>query len=272
MKENRFQRLIMRSVVFVAIFSLLMISFLDRRTVYAKQGSENNLQIFSSQLTRQQRLLYEKFDEQDTLPIIVQIDTSFRPGLELLDSKSAETQQAAIKSTQEALLFSLKEYKLDLVHSFQFIPFMAMHVDRTAFEALTQSKLVTNIEEDIVVKATLTESVPLIQAPLVWDMGYTGTGQAVAILDTGVDKTYPMLSGKIVSEACYSTNGDDTYSLCPGGVSELTANNSAMPYLGICPIGKCDHGTHVSGIAAGTIGVAKNSKIIAIQVFHLDIW
>lgn len=44
-----------------------------------------------------------------------------------------------------------------------------------------------------------------------------------------------------------------------------------MPYSGTCPVGACDHGTVVAGIAAGTnatfSGVAKDATLIAIQVF-----
>jgi subtilisin family serine protease len=32
-----------------------------------------------------------------------------------------------------------------------------------------------------------------------------GTGQVIAILDTGVDKTHPFLANKVVAEACFST-------------------------------------------------------------------
>ena len=83
----------------------------------------------------------------------------------------------------------------------------------------------------------------------------------MAILDSGVDKNHPFLAGKVVSEACYSSN------LCPGGATQTTAVGSAAPCADIC-----SHGTHVAGIAAGRgvafSGVAKDATIIAIQVFH----
>ena len=61
------------------------------------------------------------------------------------------------------------------------------------------------------------------------------------------------------------------------GVTESTAEGSAMPYGGICPAGECDHGTHVAGIVAGRRGilgspgpgVAPEAGIIAIQVFSM---
>jgi len=152
---------------------------------------------------------------------------------------------------------------------------MALQVDRAAFEALQKNPNVIGIEEDVLMKPMLQQSVPLIGADDVWLEGVTGAGQVVAILDTGVDKNHPALAGKVVEEACYSTTDavEGTTSLCPGGVQETTAENSALPYETNCPIGSCDHGTHVAGIVAANNdviqGVAKDAKLIAIQVFSL---
>jgi hypothetical protein len=47
----------------------------------------------------------------------------------------------------------------------------------------------------------------------------------VAILDTGVQKSHPALLGKVISEACYSSNvpTQGASSLCPGGATSSTA-------------------------------------------------
>ena len=93
-------------------------------------------------------------------------------------------------------------------------------------------------------------------------------GEGLRIKSGMADKTHPFLTGKVVSEACYSTNSSGSSSLCPGGVSASTSSGSAMPCTGV--VG-CDHGTHVAGIAAGKSasfsGVAKDANLIAMQVF-----
>lgn len=130
------------------------------------------------------------------------------------------------------------------------------------------SATVLGIEEDDSAPPSLAKSVPAIGAPAAWASGYTGAGQTVAILDTGVDKPHPFLATKVISEACYSTT-DPTRSissLCPGGISASTEAGSGVN----CPSG-CNHGTHVAGIAAGKgesfSGVAKEATILAIQIF-----
>ena len=143
-----------------------------------------------------------------------------------------------------------------------------MEVDEAALESLATDPEVLTIEENLAVKPLLENSTLLIGAPHAWDQGYAGSGQTIAILDTGVDKDHLFLSGKVVSEACYSGSGGGT-SLCPEGVRESILPGSGAP----CPssLSDCFHGTAVAGVAAGQgtefSGVARDARIIAIQVF-----
>ena len=85
-----------------------------------------------------------------------------------------------------------------------------------------------------------------IQAPTLWAMGYTGYGQSVFVIDTGVDSTHPALSEKYRS---VQMSGIPAWFDADLGTDEPT----------YCD----DHGTHVLGTILGldpngsdTIGVA----------------
>ncbi len=192
----------------------------------------------------------------------------YQPEGLLHDSPSIEQQRAAIAQAQAAFL---ERHAITNAVAFPFIPFIALNADARLLEALRADPDVTSVEEDTPMPPTLAESGPLVGANYAWANGYTGAGQTIAILDTGVDKTHPFLSGKVVSEACYSNAGGagGGLSLCPGGVVSSTAVGSGVN----CPasISGCDHGTHVAGIAAGRgasfSGIAKDANVIAIQVF-----
>jgi len=230
------------------------------------------------------KIIKEEFDklknkagEGYTVPVIIGLKTNFIPEGKMSFS-GVEFQKTKIKLDQDALVEFLSNYKLNKVHKFEHVPFIAMTIDKKSLERLESSPLIATISEDVVFKPTLTDSVHIVGASTAWDDGFSGQGQTIGILDTGVDKNHSFLSGKVVSEACYSSTvpddpatnqNEESFSVCPGGVPGVTGSGTGLP----CSIIGCDHGTHVAGIAAGndiTIsGVAKDASIIAIQVFSI---
>lgn len=209
--------------------------------------------------------LLAKARAQGRVPIIVGLRIPGQPpNVDMSNPRAVADQRAAIAQTQDALLNSLAAHNVTEVKKFAYVSFMAMTVDATALQALQADPQVTSIEEDIAVPPLLTESIPLIQAHYDHILNYTGSGQTIAVLDTGVDRFHPALAGKVVSGACYSSNNatDNATSLCPGGATSATTLASGANCA--TSISGCDHGTHVAGIAAG---VAPGASLISIQVF-----
>ena len=87
--------------------------------------------------------------------------------------------------------------------------------------------------------------VNMINAPLMWNKGYTGDGVKVAILDSGCIQ-HPDLINNIIGGKNFTTEGSAT------DYNDLNG-----------------HGTHVAGIIAGNgkvMGVAPNAKLLILKV------
>ena len=185
------------------------------------------------------------------------------------DVAARASMMSRIDRAQQELLDRMGRLSVSSVRRFKYIPFLAMEVDVATLETLASDPEVLSIEEEKLLKPMLEESVPLVGAPQAWRQGFSGSGQTIAILDSGVDNDHPFLRGKVVSEACYSGGGRGE-SLCPGGVAQSTRPGSGMP-CSDSELLDCYHGTHVAGIAAGRgpdfSGVARDASLVSIQVF-----
>ncbi|RIK34117.1 MAG: hypothetical protein DCC55_33690 [Chloroflexi bacterium] len=209
--------------------------------------------------------LAAQIDTQGGAPLIVGLDM---PGYDpaLFDQvHAAGVQEASIASAQHALLGRLSNYDVSNVQMWEYIPFMALTVhSHEGLMALYNDPDVVSVEEDRIMMPGLTESVPLVKADQTFDIIPTVAGHAVAVLDTGTEKDHPLLAGRVISEACFSTTNaqQNLESFCPNGAASSTAVDSGLPCDST--IDSCDHGSHVAGIVAG---VAPRARIIAIQVF-----
>ncbi|GAA6143014.1 S8 family serine peptidase [Hydrogenophaga sp. 5NK40-0174] len=216
--------------------------------------------------------LANKVATEGEVRVIIGLNVDVAPEGQL-SNKAIADQRAKLKQAQNKLASTtLALGGSKVLAKFNTVPHMVASVDANALARLRASDQVATIEEDEAVPMALAQSTEQVGATEAWSQGYRGAGKTVAVLDTGVDKTHPMLAGKVVSEACYSTNYSNyVESVCPGKVSESTASGSgqACSYTSA----GCSHGTHVGGIVAGnggsadTQGVAPDAKLIAIQVF-----
>lgn len=200
--------------------------------------------------------------------VIVGLNAPFTPDGQLRPDQRQQ-QQTAIAAAQMELRSRYGSAALRNVKQFSYIPYLACEAGADTLELMKFDPDITGIFEDQIAEGALLESTPIVGANTAWASGYTGSGQTVAILDSGVDKNHTFLAGKVVSEACYSTNNASSVSVCPGAVTDSTAANSGLNCA--VSIEGCAHGTNVAGIAAGTSasfsGVAKAANIIAIQMF-----
>jgi subtilisin family serine protease len=89
-----------------------------------------------------------------------------------------------------------------------------------------------------------------------WTAGRAGTGITVAVLDSGIDRSHPDLTGQIVGQVD-----------CTGPRGCTTKPAATMPYW---------HGTHVAGVIAaaangkGVVGVAPRARLLDVRVLDAD--
>ena len=251
----------------------------------------NRLAQLEQKIAALQEKLKESGKENGVVRVIIGLRGDFQAEDKQTGLRNLELRREKISRSQDALLNKLFVRDLGSIKRFRTIPYLVAEVDATGLEQLRAAEDVESVTEDKHDAPSLTQSTALIGAPTAWNLGFTGQGQTVAILDTGVDNDHSFLAGKVVSEACFSTTSaaSNTTSICPGGVASSTAPNSA-DNVG-SGVSGFDHGTHVAGIAAGRqnlpilttnvktaalfplpifhtfSGVARDANIIAIKVF-----
>ena len=204
------------------------------------------------------------------VPVIIQLQVPTISEAKLATVAGKARQQKNISDAQDWLLSNIKTRQIKRLKKFRHLPFVSMALDAEGLDAVLQDPTVARVYEDKLNRATLAQSTPLIGATDAWAEGASGSGQVVAVLDTGVDSNHTFLSGKVVHEACFSTSSsyNDTYTLCPSGQESQIGIGAGAP----CSVADaCSHGTHVAGIAAGRgasySGVARDASIMSIQVF-----
>ena len=172
----------------------------------------------------------------------------------------------------------LKRYanpkKLKLVRQFKRLPQSVYEVDIAGLQELLDDPNVS-VHENRIARPSLAQSVKRVYPSQEFSPYHGDNDWAVAVIDSGVNGSHPMLAGKVVSEACYSTtdtsapDADQHYfSLCPGGAQSSVASGSGQDCS--LSIEGCGHGTAMAGIAvgngAGRLGVAKDGNIISLKV------
>lgn len=137
-------------------------------------------------------------------------------------------------------------------YTYHLVPAIAATIPEAAINALLRNPNVTGIDPDGLVFAIDAEldnawGVQRINAGIVHELGNTGQGVKVAVIDSGIDYNHPDLAPNYA-----------------GGYDFIYKDNDPMDYNG--------HGTHVAGTIAaaddgfGVVGVAPGASIYALRV------
>ncbi|WP_051309187.1 S8 family peptidase [Desulfogranum japonicum] len=210
----------------------------------------------------------------DRIYVVIMLEYETWPG-------TVEEQMQLVQKLQEQALLGPLSEGFSLVHKFATVPAVSGWITSTAFVSAEKNSLLKDgnkliraidpdvsggvYEEDIEQRDNggggLASSIPLIAADKIHELGITGKGIEVAILDSGVDSDHPDLQSALLAEQCFCFNPGG--GCCPNGSASQTGAGSAEDDHG--------HGTHVSGIIAsrGNIsakGVAPGSGITMVKM------
>ena len=183
--------------------------------------------------------LFEQIHKKGFVRIIVDIKYAYDENL------SKEDQREIILKKQEDFIEFIGKKRINVSSIKRGLgvlsPWIAINVDQKALVKILKNPIVDNIYLDEPEKLFLDESIFIIQANDVWNnMGLTGEGQTIVILDTGVDYEHDFFDNRVVYGACFSTN-DPNYnstSLCPNEEEEQFGISAGKP----CDVNSaCDH-------------------------------
>ena len=209
-------------------------------------------------------------------------------------------QIAAVQAQVEAAFGNEEGYEMGFTYTIGSAGFSVT----TAYKNLSALKALENVKSAYVAPvysvpesrqedftALTSNSSNMIGADILNQLGYTGKGQRIAILDTGIDVEHPSFAALADDVLVDPLTRDDVQKvwdqLNAGQMTNslnLSYYNSKLPFIFNYSAGNfnvantyagSDHGTHVAGIAAANrldntevVGMAPDAQLVVMQVFQ----
>ncbi len=182
-------------------------------------------------------------------------------------SKLVMARATALRAQHEALIVRLEAVGATVVADLVLVAnLVQIRVAPSGLAAIAALPGVARLDKPTLVQRTTHDAVPLIGAPALWESGtpLTGQGMRIGIIDSGIDYFHADFGG--AGDPNAYTNDDHTIieggsfptvkvaggiDLAGDDYDSSGLNGSVTPAPDPDPIGCGDHGTHVSGIAAG---------------------
>lgn len=161
----------------------------------------------------------------------------------------------AIREASDRVLAGLPAASYTVERRWNAVAGMVLEIDATAVAALAAQPEVLRIGTDMGAgRGNLAQSMPLVGFDSIeTDLGITGSGSTIAVLDSGFDTDHPDIANALIGERCFAEGG----AACPGGP------NSAEDDFG--------HGTAVAGVITSDGIVAPAGGTLDTEIFAVKV-
>lgn len=158
--------------------------------------------------------------------------------------------ETALDPGQSSVETLLRQIGARHVGRYKAVNVMTAEIPAGLLDTVAAHPAIAEILPAITLRTQLATSVPGLGAPAFWNAGFTGSGQAVAVIDSGIAPTHPAFAGKTVVAQVFLTYG--------------ALNTQCFGDDPSSPVDQLGHGTHVNGIAGsqGSVGF-ENYKGVA---------
>ncbi len=203
--------------------------------------------------------LIAALDVRETVRAIVVFAMPGQPAFSPIAAGSDPEGDAAARALARGILDRFAPGEFELIWEFPSFGALAGRISRAGLLRVQDDPNVRRVGLDPPVVPQLAEAVPFFNLDLVHDLGYTGEGVTVAVVDSGIDTDHPDLSDDLVDERCFCSAFGGC---CPDGSSNQSGPGSAEDDDG--------HGTGAAGLitSRGVVappGGAPDAGILAIK-------
>ena len=203
--------------------------------------------------------LIAALDGQETVRAIIVFAMPGAPAFSPIATDTDPQGDAPARALARAILDRFAPGEFELIWEFPSFGALAGRISKAGLLRVLDDPNVRRVGLDPPVVPQLAEAVPYVNLDLVHDLGYTGEGVTVAVVDSGIDTDHPDLSDDLVDERCFCSAFGGC---CPDGTANQSGPGSAEDDDG--------HGTRSAGIitSKGIVappGGAPDAGILAIR-------
>jgi hypothetical protein len=211
-------------------------------------------------------------DPRATVRVLVSLNLPFEysPKEKRRSIKKHLKLRQRIHNRQMAVLSSLNTTEFRAKHRYRNFPIFSGRITKSGLNKLLDNPMVKSIELVKKQYPLTAQGIPLMNATIP-RLTYNGQGVSIAISDTGVDYTHPMLGNGSFPNSKVIGGYDAGGAISGSSSSYDDADSDPFPYG---PNTTNGHGTNCAGIAAGDVdavgdyigGVAHGAKIYALKI------